>query len=223
MGERPLLCVFAHPDDEAFGPAGTIITKAREQDVYLVCVTSGDAKQEFSNGAHSEDLGKIRKDELRSSAKLLGVKQVFFLGFKDGSLCNNLYHKIAEQIAALIDATGATSLLTFDHGGISGHIDHMAVSAVCSYVYERNGKINRIMYYCEDKVLKEKMGANYFIYVPNGYSEDEVDEVIRIGENDLATKIAAMKAHKSQSSDVDFILTNFGNYLATEYLTIKTK
>ena len=41
---RTLLAVFAHPDDESFGPGGTLARYAAEGvDVWLVCGTDGDA------------------------------------------------------------------------------------------------------------------------------------------------------------------------------------
>ena len=41
---RSLLAVFAHPDDESFGPGGTLAKYAAEGvEVWLVCGTDGDA------------------------------------------------------------------------------------------------------------------------------------------------------------------------------------
>ena len=41
---RALLAVFAHPDDESFGPGGTLAKYAAEGvEVWLVCATDGNA------------------------------------------------------------------------------------------------------------------------------------------------------------------------------------
>ena len=40
---KTVVGVFAHPDDEALGPSGTIATLAKDYQVYLICVTSGEA------------------------------------------------------------------------------------------------------------------------------------------------------------------------------------
>ncbi|MBP9816108.1 PIG-L family deacetylase [Candidatus Woesebacteria bacterium] len=37
-----IVAIFAHPDDEAFGPGGTLAKLSNEHDVYIICVTSGD-------------------------------------------------------------------------------------------------------------------------------------------------------------------------------------
>ena len=40
---KPLVCIFAHPDDEAFGPGGTIAKFAKKRPVYLICATKGES------------------------------------------------------------------------------------------------------------------------------------------------------------------------------------
>ncbi|MCB0024964.1 MAG: PIG-L family deacetylase, partial [Caldilinea sp.] len=44
MQQRTLLGVFAHPDDESFGPGGTLARYAREGvDVHVIIATDGIA------------------------------------------------------------------------------------------------------------------------------------------------------------------------------------
>ena len=97
---KPIVGVFAHPDDEAFGPGGTLASFAKERDVYTICVTNGDAGQNSSG--KTKELAQIRRDELLASAEVLGIKKVFFLDYKDGTLCNNLYHEIAGKIQTIL-------------------------------------------------------------------------------------------------------------------------
>jgi len=73
--KKNIFCIFAHPDDEAFGPSGIIAKWAEENNVYLICVTDGS----HPNGGKKK-LDKVRRKELLVSAKILGVKKVFFLG-----------------------------------------------------------------------------------------------------------------------------------------------
>ena len=97
---KPLVCIFAHPDDEAFGPGGSIAKFASERDVYLISITNGDAGK--SSNGQSKMLGVIRRKELSASSRILGIKKVFFLNFKDGNLNNNLYHEIALEIEKIL-------------------------------------------------------------------------------------------------------------------------
>ncbi|HKY69604.1 MAG TPA: PIG-L deacetylase family protein, partial [Gammaproteobacteria bacterium] len=127
---KRLVCVFAHPDDEAMGPGGTIAKLAQEAEVYLICATAGNA----GDSADSKALGKLRQEELRAAAKILGVKKVDFLGFDDGQLCNNLYHNLANKIEERVSDYQPETLLTFELNGVTGHLDHIAVSLATSFV-----------------------------------------------------------------------------------------
>ena len=153
MEKPPTVCVFAHPDDEAFGPAGTIAHFAKTRDVYIICATNGDSDPQFTK--HKTDvLRQIRPQELIASSKILGVKDVIFLNFKDGSLNNNSYHKLADALRRELEKLDPDTLLTYASNGISGHLDHVAVSLVTTYVFYRMPGITKIMYLLE---LEEKM------------------------------------------------------------------
>src|SRR3954469_17378891 len=98
-GMKPLVAVFAHPDDEVFGPGGTLATFAKERPVYIICVTNGDSGMNSLEGeAGKRPLSEIRPEEMKASAQEIGVTDIFFLNYKDGSLSNNLYHEIADKI-----------------------------------------------------------------------------------------------------------------------------
>lgn len=76
--KRSVVAVFAHPDDEAFGPGGTLAKFAKTSDVYLITVTGGEAGQNSLKKAEKK-LSEIRKEELLNASKILGVKKSFFL------------------------------------------------------------------------------------------------------------------------------------------------
>src|SRR3989344_3431403 len=140
-GKRPLVCVFAHPDDEAFGPSGTIAKFAQDRDVYILCATNGEA------GGNHKNIAQIRRNELLKSAKILGVKKVYFLNFIDGTLSNSLYHQLASKIETKLKILKPDSLLTFEPRGISGHIDHITVSMVTSYVFQRLSFVRKLLHF----------------------------------------------------------------------------
>jgi N-acetylglucosamine malate deacetylase 2 len=213
---KKLVCIFAHPDDEAFGPGGTIAKfSSQGTKIYEICLTKGDA-----NG--DEKLGKIREQELSESAKILGVKNLTFLDFHDGDLKNNNYHEVTDKLEKLLNKIKPDTIMTFAQNGVSGHLDHIAVSMECSYLFERLKFIKNIMYFCEKKEVKKIIGKKYFVYFPNGYSEQEVDQVIDVSPF-FATKLKAMKAHKSQRSDYLMIRSLFGKYLKKEYFKVSSK
>jgi LmbE family N-acetylglucosaminyl deacetylase len=217
---RPLLAIFAHPDDEAFGPSGSLAKFAQEREVYLVCVTNGDAGQNATS--LTVELGEIRKKELLQSAEILGIKQVIFLGYKDGSLSNNLYHEVAAKIEQLVEELQPEALLTFDHQGISGHLDHIFVSLVSTFIYRKSSLVKKLYLYGEREESLQKMRDSYFIYVPAGFKQSEIDLAVDISAV-WPQKVAAIKAHESQKNDGEEILKNADSSPKVEHFKIFKK
>src|SRR5947207_10197508 len=85
-GLARVLVVMAHPDDAEFGAAGTVAKWAKEgrQVTYLI-LTDGN-RGSSDPAVTAERLAQIRHAEQRAAAMKLGVKDVFFLGYDDGSL-----------------------------------------------------------------------------------------------------------------------------------------
>lgn len=78
------LCVVAHPDDLEFGAAAAVArwTGQGKQVVYCM-VTSGEAGIDAMD---PDECRRVREDEERASAALVGVDVVEFLGLPDGVL-----------------------------------------------------------------------------------------------------------------------------------------
>lgn len=210
---KTVVGVFAHPDDEALGPSGTIATLAKDYQVYLICVTSGEAA-----GRTKEEkltIGEIRREELKNSAKELGVRDVYFLGYEDGELSNNKYHQLAGDIQKKIEELRPETLLTFEMRGVSGHIDHIMVSLVTTFVFCRYSFIKKVMYYCLSRT-KSDMMSDYFIYFPRGYEREDVDEIVNV-EGVWETKVRAMQCHQSQIGDVKRVLKDSEGLPKEEY------
>lgn len=199
---KNVLAIFAHPDDEALGPGGTIATLSKTSNVYVICVTNGDAC--IPGDDKKEQTGEIRKKELLRSAEILGVKKVFYLGYPDGTLCNNIYHEIAEKLQKHVEELRPYIMLTFEHRGVSGHIDHIAVSMMTTFVFRRSKIAKELWYYATRQIHRNAM-KEYFIYFPPGYERDKVDRVMDVSPV-WESKVAAMRAHHSQTKDVERIL-----------------
>ncbi len=198
-----VLAIFAHPDDEAFGPGGTLAKFAKTHEVHLICATCGEKGQNHTS--NDEKLSDLRINELRKAAKILGIKKVHFLGFIDGTLSNNLYHKLAARIEPFFEELKPEIVITFEPKGVSGHIDHITVSLVTTYVVNKFNFVKKLLYFCTLPEEVETISKGYFIYFPKGYSKKEID-----WENDVTsvwdTKVKAMYAHASQRHDAERIL-----------------
>lgn len=85
-GVTRVLVVTAHPDDVDFGAAGTISTMTNQgiHVTYLIC-TDGDAGG-FDDATDRSAIPAIRRAEQVEAARIAGVNDVIFLGYKDGYL-----------------------------------------------------------------------------------------------------------------------------------------
>lgn len=216
---KPVVAVFAHPDDEVFGPGGTMAKMALERDVYIICITNGDAGLNSSVGENaSKPLSEIRPDELRASAASIGVKEVYFLGYVDGTLSNSLYHEVAEKVQAKIKELQPEILMTYEPRGVSGHIDHIFASMVTSFVFEHAEYVSELWYYCMNEYARS-FQKPYFIYFPPGHKNEDISKVINI-EDVWDQKVVAMQKHESQKHDMDNILGAFRKRRKEEYFII---
>lgn len=135
-----LTLVLAHPDDEVmfFSPTLQQLSSLSRNsnvdlDVNIVCYSNGNA----------EGLGDKRAKELNDSVALLlnSIKtNVYLFDHKDGMDEEWDIDLMLEQLQGVVNMTTSSSinniLLTFDKGGVSGHINHIACHDVVHKFYE---------------------------------------------------------------------------------------
>lgn len=81
---KNLLVILPHPDDENFPMGGTLAKYAANHTrVALVCATRGEAG---IPGKPPAEAGRLREDELHQAAAVLGLDNVHFLDYNDGTL-----------------------------------------------------------------------------------------------------------------------------------------
>ena len=149
---KKILAVLAHPDDESFGLGGTLALYAQKgYDTYLVCATRGEAgtvDAEHLNGF--KDTAELRTDELMRAAKYLGLKDVFFLDYRDSGMpgmeankhpnaqINHPIDEVAGRIVKYIRELKPDLVLTFDPIGGYKHPDHIHVHLATKLAFERS-------------------------------------------------------------------------------------
>ncbi|HEY5983139.1 MAG TPA: PIG-L family deacetylase [Anaerolineales bacterium] len=149
---RTLLAVFAHPDDESFGPGGTLALYARQgHRVVLLCATRGEAgtvDAEYLKGFAS--ISDLREAELRCAAQHLGLEAVHFMGYRDSgmpgqpanthlrALIVQPIDHVAGQIVKHIRALKPDVVLTFDPIGGYRHPDHIHMHQATNLAFERS-------------------------------------------------------------------------------------
>lgn len=137
--KRTLLAVFAHPDDESFGPGGTLAKYAAEgAAVWLVCATDGNAgtvEAALLEGYAST--GQLRAAELCCAAQALGLAGVDWLGYRDSgmagtpendhpdSLVQAPDEQVTGQIVQSIRRHRPQAIICDNQFGGYGHPDHI--------------------------------------------------------------------------------------------------
>lgn len=127
--QRRLMTIFAHPDDESFGVAGTIARARRAgNQVAIVCATRGEEGQISDPAlATPETLGQVREQELRAAVSALGVSDLTFLDYIDGHLAEADQQEALAKVVYQIRRFRPDVVITFDPKGAYGHVDHIAI------------------------------------------------------------------------------------------------
>ena len=149
---KTLLAVLAHPDDESFGLGGTLALYASKgYDVYYVCATRGEAgtvDEEHLKGF--KDTAEMRTAELMKAAQALGLKEVFFLGYRDSGMpgtepnqhpdaqINAPIDEVAGRVVKYIRDLKPQVVLTFDPIGGYKHPDHIHIHKATVLAFENS-------------------------------------------------------------------------------------
>ncbi|MGZ3637503.1 MAG: PIG-L deacetylase family protein [Ktedonobacterales bacterium] len=127
-----LMGIFAHPDDESFGMAGTMAraTMGGHQ-VAIVCATRGEeGKIADPSLATQENLAQVREQELRNACKAVGVADVSFLDYIDGHLAEADVTEVVGRVVYHMRRFRPDVVVTFAPNGGYGHVDHMAIHRI---------------------------------------------------------------------------------------------
>ncbi|MCX7996540.1 MAG: PIG-L family deacetylase [Patescibacteria group bacterium] len=224
---KTIVAIFAHPDDEAFCTGGTLALLAKTNIVYLITATNGEAATDNFSPVKDKSLAEIRRDEVQTSARVLGIQEVFFLNLPDGQLNNMLYGTAVAKASEVIKHLDPHILITFEHHGLTGHIDHVFITRVANSLYESTETIEQIWYFCFEKHVREHLmqyyrHKNFDVYFPKGYAEDEVELVVDVSST-WEQKMQSIYAHASQKADLGAYLKSYEYSKQKEFYFVRRK
>jgi LmbE family N-acetylglucosaminyl deacetylase len=195
------MAIVAHPDDIEFSCAGTLArwAKAGARISFVLC-TSGDVGID-QPGMTRKQAGEIRETEELQAAKIIGATEVIFLREPDGLLqaTLELRKKLVREIRRFrpeVVICGDPTIVWAGNDYIN-HPDHRAAAtAALDAVFPAAGQPNLF-----EELRNEGLDAHKprKVYVT---SWSEGDVFINIEET-VDSKIAALRAHKSQMKDWD--------------------
>jgi LmbE family N-acetylglucosaminyl deacetylase len=196
------LVIAAHPDDADFGSAGTVAgwTTAGIEVAYCI-VTSGDAGG-FDPLVRRADIPGIREAEQRAAAAAVGVTDVSFLRYPDGALevTQPLRRDISRVIRRVRPQRVVCSSPERNWARIgASHPDHLRAgeASLCAvYPDSRNP-------FAHPELLAEGLegwtvSEVWMTAAPQHLQNHWVDVT-----DGFQRKVAALRAHVSQTADVD--------------------
>lgn len=138
-----LVCLHAHPDDEATLTGGSIArAHAEGHRVVLVVATDGAHGEVPDDLAPGETLAVRRRAELERSAAELGIDRIVALGYTDSGMTGWQQNHdpaafwqadvaaAAERVAAVLREERPDAFVIYDWHGNYGHPDHVQVHRV---------------------------------------------------------------------------------------------
>ena len=136
---RPVLAVFAHPDDERV-VAPLLSRLARDgREVHLVIATDG-AKgiRDHAGIPAGPKLAAARAKEAECAARRLGVRRLHMLGLEDGGLGKSAatLAELRTRLSAIIASVRPEVIVTFGPEGGTGHPDHRLVGNVTTEIVQ---------------------------------------------------------------------------------------
>jgi LmbE family N-acetylglucosaminyl deacetylase len=202
-----LLCVTAHPDDEASSFGGTLlIAHERGIETYVVCLTSGEAATHRGGANSGSELAAMRRREFDASCQQLGVTKGEVLGFPDGKLDHQNPIEVASAIALRIRTIQPQVVVTFGpEGSVTAHADHGMTSVFTTLAFQWAGRSDRFLDQLNDNVRPWRAQKLYYttadFTLPGRppIAPAPASASVDIGQQRLDQKIAAFKMHKSQS------------------------
>jgi len=226
IGRRSLMAIFAHPDDESFGNGGTLARYGEEGvATSIICATRGEAGEISDPALATRDsLGQVREQELRLACSILGVGELRFLDYVDGTLQGVDQGECIGKIVKAIRELKPQVIITFGPDGVYGHPDHVAISQMATEAFRLSGDSSayvdqlraglrpwaslKLYYVAPPRERFRRMGELAARMLPHstwgdrdwesfGVPEADVTTCVHVGRY-VDTKLAAIAAHQTQ-------------------------
>ncbi|NOU98953.1 PIG-L deacetylase family protein [Paenibacillus planticolens] len=178
--------IYAHPDDETF-LSGCLIRQFADEgsSPVLLLATRGDAgRQGLERAADKSELARLREEEMKAAAEVLGLSHVEHLGYPDGQLVVIDFDALVAGVVSFIQRYELENVFSFAEDGGNGHPDHVTISkATTAAVLSGQCPSVRRLYYAASGTLRDQ-----------GHKPSIVVDT----ERGWPVKAAALKAHATQ-------------------------
>ena len=214
QARRPIVAIFAHPDDERV--IGPLLSRlAREgRETHLVIATDGSqGVRDFAKIPAGTELAAARVKEATCAANRLGIRQLHIIGLPDGGLASfEVLGKLRPALAAIIDSLRPAAIITFGPEGGTGHPDHRLVGDVVTQIVQGDAR------YANVDLLYASLPTERLRTAPpaeptvNGMAAALLTVRVPFEDRDLAAGREEFACHQSQYAPAEMDAVN--RYLA---------
>jgi LmbE family N-acetylglucosaminyl deacetylase len=202
-----LLCITAHPDDEAGGFGGSLLlSRQRGVSTHVVCLTPGQAATHRGGASSGDELAAMRRKEFQASCAILRVSHGEVLDYADGALDKQDLLTVVGELARRIRQIRPQVVITLGpEGAVTGHPDHSMTSIFATLAFHWAGRANRFVDQLDREGVRPHRTQKLY-YSTTAFTMPDrppispapATTIIPIGPF-LDAKISAFKAHTSQS------------------------
>ena len=188
-----ILILGAHPDDETLGMGGTIAKKCKNGDlVYVLIFADGETARKNIRTNVSK-----RKKQAKEAAKILGIKEIEFLNYKDQKLDTISLIELAQHIEKAIEKWKPNIIYTHFYGDVNQ--DHRSVFNATMIASRPMPKSKILELLCYETPSSSEWGIQKF--EPNTF--EDINKFIEIkqeafkkykGENEIFPHPRSLKA-----------------------------
>ncbi|MHC4958370.1 MAG: PIG-L deacetylase family protein [Planctomycetota bacterium] len=190
-----LLALFPHPDDESYGPAGTLARVAARDDSAAVCycMTRGEASSIGpGRGITPDEVAALREQRLLGVAAALGLDGMLIGDFPDSGMARCDLRAMADAVGSVLDAFAPQVVICHDPRGVNAHPDHIATHwALRRALEDRPGIRVAMVAYLEE--LAEQVKPRLLFATP----EAEIDCEITLDETEIEAKEQCLRLHEA--------------------------
>jgi LmbE family N-acetylglucosaminyl deacetylase len=165
-GQRTLLAVHAHPDDEVISTGGILALYA-DRGVRTVVVTCTDGARGV--GTDHREVARIRQVELEHSCAHLGVAELVLLGYGDSGMAgaasnvdpdvfmNTPVEQVAAGLALLLEQHRPQVVVTYPADGGYGHPDHIHAHHATVVAVRNVEGVRKLYFTARTDAFRERM------------------------------------------------------------------
>jgi LmbE family N-acetylglucosaminyl deacetylase len=211
---RPIVAIFAHPDDErVIGPLLSRLAREGRETHLVIATDGGKGVRDFAHIPAGAELAAARTKEAQCAADRLGVRQLHILGLPDGGLASfEVLGKLRSGLAAIIDSLKPAVIITFGPEGGTGHPDHRLVGDVTTQIVQSDARYANIDLLYASLPTERLRTAPPAEPTVNGVAESLLTVRVPFEERDLVAGREEFACHRTQYAPAEMDAVN--KYLA---------